>query len=100
MIVEFTEEHCNPKIPSEDYTDKVVAVQINSLVKEYQKMEYQLQYVTSHETPKIFGDMVCCIALFSGDESYFETKDILGEVKIEFFPDWAKENLEDIDSFF
>ena len=90
-------EHCFPLLDGDDITNKVVAVRPTSLRYEYQRADCQLILVTgesgARSNPR--GTAVYGINVFTGRRaSQWERGDILGEVRPECLPQWAKDRLQ------
>lgn len=94
----FSAEHCIPNNYGRSIENKVVVIQPESLRPEYRTADKQLVLVTggfgSHANSR--GRAVYAINLYSGKESRWNREDILGIVKPENMPDWAKERLRQI----
>ena len=60
---------------------------------EYQRADRQLYYVTGGfgASANARGSAVFCKNLYDGKNTRFERMDVLGEIKPERMPDWAKE---------
>ena len=93
-------EQCFPLHDSYDIIGKVVAVKPSSLRYEYRRADCQLIFVTngsgargnSHST-SVYG-----VNVFTGRRAgRWERGDILGEVRPECLPQWAKDHLRTIE---
>lgn len=49
-----------------------------------------------HRPANSRGSACYCINLYSGKKSSFERRDVLGELKPKFMPEWTKQKLADI----
>ena len=90
-------EHCFPLLDGDDIANKVVAINPASLRYEYQRADCQLIPVTgesgARSNPR--GTAVYGINVFTGRRaSQWERGDILGEVRPECLPQWAKDRLQ------
>ena len=90
-------EHCFPLLDGDDIANKVVAINPASLRYEYQRADCQLILVTgesgARSNPR--GTAVYGINVFTGRRaSQWERGDILGEVRPECLPQWAKDRLQ------
>ncbi|MEG6521370.1 hypothetical protein [Desulfotomaculum sp. 1211_IL3151] len=96
----FTAEHCIPNDYGESIENKVVVIRANSLRPEYQTADKQLVLATggfgSYANSR--GRAVYTINLYSGKESRWNRESILGIIKPEHMPDWAKKRLKQIDA--
>ena len=90
------EEHCLPLLDSDDITGKVVAVKPISLRYEYRRADCQLILVTNGSGARGYsrGTSVYGVNVFTGRrDGRWARLDILGEVKPECLPQWAKDRL-------
>jgi len=80
--------------------NKVVIINPERLRPEYRTADKQLVLVTggfgAHANSR--GRAVYTTNLYSGKESRWNREDILGVVRPEYMPDWAKERLAQIQS--
>ena len=86
-----------PLLDGDDIANKVVAINPASLRYEYQRADCQLILVTgesgARSNPR--GTAVYGINVFTGRRaSQWERGDILGEVRPECLPQWAKDRLQ------
>ena len=90
-------EHCFPLNDSDDIIGKVVAVKPSSLRYEYQRADCQLILVTNGSGARGYsrGTSVYGVNVFTGRrDGRWERRDVLGEVKPECMPEWAKDHLQ------
>ena len=92
----FEDGHCYDESP--DYTHKVVAIRAEALKDEYKNPASQLFYAkfgngcrAESLVRKVFGQH-----LDNGEEGCYLRNEILGVVKLELLPDWAKEKLSEL----
>lgn len=94
----FTMEHCNPNDYGESIENKVVVIRAECLRPEYRTADKQLVLAAggfgTHANSR--GRAVYTVNLYSGKESRWNREDILGVLKPEYMPDWAKEQLKQI----
>lgn len=93
-------EHCFPLLDGDDIANKVVAINPASLRYEYQRADCQLILVTgesgARSNPR--GTAVYGVNVFTGRRSgRWRRGDILGEVRPECLPQWAKDHLRTIE---
>lgn len=93
-------EHCFPLLDGDDITNKVVAITPTSLRYEYQRADRQLILVTggsgARSNPR--GTAVYGVNVFTDRRSgRWRRGDILGEVRPECLPQWAKDHLRIIE---
>ena len=90
-------EHCFPLLDGDDIANKVVAINPASLRYEYQRADCQLILVTGESghgaTPAALRSMVSTYST-GRRASQWERGDILGEVRPECLPQWAKDRLQ------
>ena len=89
-------EQCFPMNSETDITGKVVAIKPDSLAYEYQQADRQLILVTggggAHSRAR--GSAVFGVNVFTGrNAGRWERRDVLGEVRPEHLPQWAKDRL-------
>lgn len=86
-------EQCIPDDYKKDIDGKVIVIRADVLRREYQTADKQLWLCRggfgSHANSR--GSACFCVNLYSGKESRWERRDVLGEMKE--LPDWAKERL-------
>ena len=87
-------KHCYENSRQElDYKGQVVVLDPNIFEDEYKKPEHQLFYAKFGNgcRPDALGTKVYGYQLHSGVECYYRRLEILGVMKLELVPDWAKE---------
>ena len=93
----FTKAHCIPDNRNSSIVGKVVVINSEPKRYEYQHPAYQLiladggNGATGGRGNAVFGT---CLA--TGERARWERYDVLGEIKPECMPQWAKEVLEKI----
>lgn len=96
----FTAEQCIPNDYGKSIENKVVVIRASSLRPEYQTVDKQLVLATggfgAHANSR--GRAVYTVNLYSGKESRWNREDILGIIRPEHLPDWAKERLKQIEA--
>jgi hypothetical protein len=94
----FTPEHCTPNNYGESIENKVVVIRTERLRPEYRTADNQLVLAVSGfgTYANARGRAVYTVNLYSGKESRWNREDILGVLKTEYMPDWAKEQLKQI----
>ena len=94
----ITAEQCEPNDYGKSIENKVVAIRASCLWPEYRTADNQLVLATcgfgTHANSR--GRAVFTVNLYSGKESRWNRADILGVVKPEFMPEWAKEKLKQV----
>ncbi|MCL6457810.1 MAG: hypothetical protein K6T85_07375 [Gorillibacterium sp.] len=91
----FTLEQCNPDDHGQSIENQVVVIRLNRLRPEYQTADKQLVLATGGfgTAAHSRGRAVYTTNLYSGKESRWNREDILGTLKPEHMPNWAKERL-------
>ena len=92
----LTIKDCTPISGDDDLHDKVIVIKPEKLRREYQCANYQLKLCTGGfgASPNSRGNACFCVDLFSGKSSRFERYEIMGTLKEEQLPKWAKDGLE------
>lgn len=95
-ITVITEADCIPDHYSKDINGKVIAIDPKVLKPEFQRADRQLYLVTGGfgASANSRGSAVFCTNLHTGKNTRFERMDVMGEVKPECMPDWAKERID------
>jgi len=98
MLALVTAAQCYPHDYGQDITDKVVAICADALRPEFAHAAHQLVYVTggSGAQANSRGTKVYFKNLYDGKEGYYRRHTVLGVVKAEALPEWAKEGLAKI----
>ncbi len=93
----FTYEHCRG-ITGEDLEGKVIVIGPKSLKEEYWSQENQLWLATGGFgcDPNASGRAVYATCLIDGDENRWDRGNVVGIIKDEYLPEWAREKLEQI----
>ena len=92
-VTVITQADCIPDHYKNDINGKIIAINPAILKPEYQRADRQLYYVTGGfgASANSRGSAVFCKNLYDGKNTRYERMDVLGEVKPECMPDWAKE---------
>ncbi len=92
----LTENDCITDHYSRNIQGKVIVRNVKHLRPEYQRAEYQLYFVTggfgSYGNAR--GSAVYCTNLHSGKDVRIERMEVVGEIKPECLPEWAKETAD------
>ncbi len=94
----FEARHCHTENDDEmDYTDRVVVINPHCLKDEYKTPEEQLFLANggfgchpNSRGRKVYGEF-----LKDGERTFFQREDIIGVLKDEHMPDWAREKLQE-----
>lgn len=94
----ITKDDCIPDDYRKSITGKVVAIDPDVLRNEYRRADRQLYLVTGGFGAKANsrGSAVFCKNLHTGEDTRFERRDVMGEIKPDRLPDWAKEKANDL----
>lgn len=89
----FSAEQCYPHDYGQDINGKVVAIKAEVLRPEYRRGDVQLVLVNGGNGARgdARGSAVFCYELNNGQLTRYERQDVLGEVKPEYLPQWAKD---------
>lgn len=89
----ITSKMCITDSYSESIEGKVVAIKPDVLRREYQSAEHQLYYVTGGfgAAANARGRTVYGINVYNGESTRWTRDCVMGEVKAEHTPDWAKD---------
>lgn len=92
----FTREHCEEKMG--DLEDKVVVISHKHLKEEYWSPENQLWIATGGFgcSPTAIGRAVYATCLIDDDRNRWDRNQVLGVLKDEYLPDWAREKLREM----
>ena len=92
----LTIKDCTPITGDDDLHNKVIVIKPDKLRREYQRANYQLKLCTGGfgASPNSRGNACFCVDLFSGKSSRFERYEVMGTLKEEQLPKWAKDGLE------
>ena len=95
-ITVITEADCIPDHYSKDINGKVIAIDPKVLKPEFQRADRQLYLVTGGfgASANSRGSAVFCTNLHTRKNTRYERMDVMGEVKPECMPDWAKEKID------
>ncbi len=93
----ITEADCIPDHYSKDINGKIIAIDPKVLKPEFQRADRQLYYVTGGfgASANSRGSAVFCTNLHTGKSTRYERMDVMGEVKPECLPEWAKEKAQE-----
>lgn len=97
-VTVITEKDCIPDHYSHDINGKVIAIDPKVLKPEFQRADKQLYLVTGGfgASANSRGSAVFCTNLLTGKSTRYERMDVMGEVKPECMPEWAKRKLESL----
>ena len=92
----FSRKHCLDE--SVDMEGKVIVLNHMSMKEEYWKPEYQLWFATGGFgcSPTASGRAVYATCLYDGEHSRWNREKVLGVLKDDYLPDWAREKLEEL----
>lgn len=94
----ITAEGCTLLSHEDDLNGKFVVIKPEVLRREYRRATHQLKLCVGGfgASPHSRGTACYCIDLYTGKESRYERMDILGTMKEEDLPGWAKHGLLNI----
>lgn len=91
--VTISADQCHKNDFSKSIVGKIVAIRADALRREYRSADHQLVLVNGGfgAAANARGSAVYATNLYSGKESRYERRDVLGEIKPEHIPHWAME---------
>lgn len=91
----LTHDDCLSIYDFETLKGKVVVLKTDILQREYRSIAHQLYLADGGFgcSPKSSGNAIFAYNLYTGRETRIEKYDVLGVIKDEKMPEWAKENL-------
>lgn len=97
-VAVITEADCIPDHYTKDINGKIIAIDPKVLKPEFRRTDRQLYLVTGGfgASANSRGSAVFCTNLHTGESTRYERMDIMGEVKPDCMPDWAKEKAQEL----
>lgn len=97
-VAVITEADCIPDHYTKDINGKIIAIDPKVLKPEFRRADRQLYLVTGGfgASANSRGSVVFCTNLHTGESTRYERMDIMGEVKPDCMPDWAKEKAQEL----
>ena len=97
-VAVITEADCILDHYTKDINGKIIAIDPKVLKPEFRRADRQLYLVTGGfgASANSRGSAVFCTNLHTGESTRYERMDIMGEVKSECMPDWAKEKAQEL----
>ena len=94
----ITAEGCTPITGKDDLNGKVIVIRPEVLRREYRRATNQVKLCTGGfgASPNSRGSACFCKDVYSGKESRYERRDVLGVLTPEQRPEWVKYGLESI----
>lgn len=94
-ITVITKDDCIPDNRAKDITGKIIAIDSKMFRPEFQRADRQIYIVKGGfgANANARGNAVFCKNVYDGKSERFERNDILGEVKPDCIPQWAKDIL-------
>lgn len=91
----LTEVDCIARSQYSEYNGKVLVLRTETLRPEYWSADHQLVFATGGfgASTEGRGRKVYCTSVYSGNHFYIARTDVLGIIKPENLPDWAKEKV-------
>lgn len=92
----ITAAGCTPITSNDDLNGKVVVIRSDVLRREYRRATNQVMLCDGGfgASPNSRGSACYCVNLYTGKTSRFERRDILGVLKDDQMPKWAKHGLQ------
>ena len=97
-VAVITEADCIPDHYTKDINGKIIAIDPKVLKPEFRRADRQLYLVTGGfgASANSRGSAVFCTNLHTGESTRYERMDVMGEVKPERLPEWAKEKAQEL----
>ena len=97
-VAVITEADCIPDHYTKDINGKIIAIDPKVLKPEFRRADRQLYLVTGGfgASANSRGSAVFCTNLHTGESTRYERMYIMGEVKPDCMPDWAKEKAQEL----
>ena len=97
-VAVITEADCIPDHYTKDINGKIIAIDPKVLKPEFRRADRQLYLVTGGfgASANSRGSAGFCTNLHTGESTRYERMDIMGEVKPDCMPDWAKEKAQEL----
>ena len=91
----ITAEQCSVVSSGDDLNGKIIVIKPEALRQEYRAANHQLKLCTGGfgASPNSRGSACFCTDVFSGKQSRFERRDVLGTMETGNLPQWAKDDL-------
>ncbi len=92
----LTSKDCTLISPDDDLNNRIVIIKPDVLRREYRRATNQIKLCVGGfgASPHSRGSACYCVDLYTGKESRYERRDILGTLEAEQLPKWAKYGLE------
>ena len=92
-------EDCTPICHEDSLKGKIIVIRPEVLRLEYRQSTHQLKLCTGGfgASPHSRGSAVYCTDLYSGENSRYERRDVLGTLAPEHLPEWARHGLTSIE---
>ena len=92
----ITAANCTVIDYRDDLHNKVVVLKPDALRREYRVATHQLLYCTGGfgASPHSRGSACYCVNLYTGEIDRYERMDVLGTLRVDQLPQWAKLGLE------
>lgn len=95
----FTAEDCIPDSQTEQYVGRLIVIRAEILQRDKRTADYQLCRATGGNgcNPKARGQSVYAVAIYDGRKVRYDRADVLGIIKPERIPDWAKARIRQME---
>lgn len=96
----FTKKHCNPLDSVPTLAGEIVVQSVDVLFPEYRNASNQIYLATAGNGCRgnVRGSAVYAVNLYSGEHTRLERYDLIGILRKEHIPNWAKKTYETIRS--
>ena len=95
----LTIDDCIPDSSHENYEGQLIVIRAGVLQRDKRTADYQLCRATGGFgcNPNSFGQSVYAVNIYDGREMRYDRVDVLGVIKPECVPDWAKERIRQME---
>jgi len=99
IYVTYTPDECIPGSESENYEGQLIVIRADILQRDKRTVDYQLCRATGGNgcNPNSRGQSIYAVNIYDGREMRYDRTDVLGIIKPEYVPVWAKERIRQIE---
>lgn len=95
----FTADECIPGSKNDNYEGRLIVIRADILQRDKQTADYQLCRATGGNgcNPNSHGQSVYAVNIYDGRDMRYDRTDVLGIIKPECVPEWAKERIKQME---
>ena len=99
IYITFTEDECILGSRYGNYEGQLIVIRADVLQRDKNTADYQLCRATGGNgcNPDSHGQSVYAVNIYDGREMRYDRTDVLGIIKPEHIPDWAKERIQQME---